>query len=45
MRIHLHKYKYIGFCNLESMPNNEKGISVFFKCEKCGKEKRIDYIE
>ena len=45
MKICFHKWKYICHGHLECMPNDEKGISLLFRCEKCGKEKTTVYIE
>lgn len=45
MKICFHKWLYIGYGHLECMPNDEKGIQVLLKCEKCGKEKTICYVE
>ena len=45
MKICFHKWKYICHGHLECMPNDEIGISLLFRCTKCGKEKTTIYIE
>lgn len=45
MKICFHKWEYICHGHLECMPNDEKGISLLFRCEKCGKEKTTVYVE
>lgn len=40
-----HKWDYISHHHLECMPNDEKGISLYFRCKKCGKEKYKVYME
>lgn len=45
MKICLHKWIYICHGHLECMPDDEKGIEVICRCEKCDKRKSIVYIE
>lgn len=45
MKICFHKWKFISYGHLECMPNDEKGIQLYFRCEKCDEEKTIVYIQ
>lgn len=43
-KLHIHKYVFQGYHHLECMPNDTKGVSLYFTCSVCGKEKNKAYL-